>query len=85
MVVASFWLKPNSLKNLCSQIASQLACDMAIYSALVVDSAAMGCFQFDQVMMTLFKRNVKPVVDFLISRLFPQLALQKLKRIISSK
>jgi hypothetical protein len=84
MVVASFWLKPNSLKNLCSQIASQLACDVAIYSTLVVDSATMGCFQLDQVTTILFKRNEKLVVDFLISRLLPQSTLQKLERIISS-
>jgi hypothetical protein len=55
MVVAPFWLEPNSLKNLCNQIASQLACDVAIYSALVVNSATVGCFQLDQVTMTFSK------------------------------
>lgn len=44
MVVVSFWLETNLLKNLCSQIASHLACDVAIYSTLVLDSAIVGCF-----------------------------------------
>ncbi len=62
---------PNSPRNLLNQIPSCVVLDVTIYSALVVESAIVGCFLIDQLIVPLAERNTNPVVDHWVFKSFP--------------
>ncbi len=63
MIVASFCLKSSSARNVLNYMASQVAYDVDIYFASIIESATIDCLLLDQLIAPLASRNRNLVVD----------------------
>jgi hypothetical protein len=65
MIVASnqVCLKSSSARNVLNYMALQVAYDVDIYFASIIESATIGCLLLDQIIAPLASRNKNLVVD----------------------